>query len=182
MEQKPWLQGPIFGIWWLIWCLCEGRFLHELSRYRCAAAFQSPKIHCYCFMMESRCFNTYSTHCVKRKAVKCLQILTNLNSSWRLIWCLAGDMFLPKKVSYRPMCTILSPTSLKYVHAIIMRRLRTYTTPLEPSSRTKNVVPGANFGRFDGLSGTSVRDNFVTNGLDTAMLMHPKVLNILSLL
>ena len=91
-------------------------------------------------------------------------------------------MFLPKRVSYRSMYTILSPTSLKYVHAIIMRRLRTYTAPLEPSSRIKNVVPGANFGRFDGLAGVSVRDNFVTNGLDTAMLMHPKVLNILSLL
>ena len=80
------------------------------------------------------------------------------------------------------MYTILGPTSLKYVYVIILRRLRTYTTPLEPSSRTKNVVPGVNFGRFDGLAGTSVRENFVTNGLDTAMLMHPKVLNILSLL
>jgi len=32
-------------------------------------------------------------------------------------------MFLPKKVSYKSMYTILSLTSLKYVHAIIMRRL-----------------------------------------------------------
>ena len=100
--------------------------------------------------MESSWFNTYPMHCVKRKGVKCLQILNNLNSPRRSIWCIAGDRLWPKKVTYRAMYTILSPTSPKYAHAIIMRRLRTYTTPLQPSSQTKNVVPGANFSSFDG--------------------------------
>ena len=108
-----------------------------------------PKIHCYCFITERGCFNTYPMHCVKHKAVKCLQILTKLNSSGRSIWCQAGDMFWPKKVSYRPMYIILIPTSLNSVHEMIIERLKTYTVSLESSDKTKIMIIGAKFGCFD---------------------------------
>ena len=88
-------------------------------------------------------------HCVKRKAVKCLHILTNLSSSGRSLWYLSGDMCWPKEVSYRPMYTVLSPTNLKYVHEMIVERLETYTISLESSERSKIMVSGAKFGWFD---------------------------------
>ena len=87
--------------------------------------------------------------CDKRNMVKHWQILTNLSSSGRSIWCLAGDMFWQQKVGYRPMDSILRPTSLNYVHVVIIGRLTIYTIPLESSNRAKTMVAGAYFGEFD---------------------------------
>ena len=76
-------------------------------------------------------------------------MLTYLSSSGRSIKCLGGDMFWHKKVGYRPMDSILRPTSLSYVHAVIIGRVKICTIPLDPSHRAKAMVAGAYFGKFD---------------------------------
>ena len=55
------------------------------------------------------------------------------------------------------------------------------TIPLESSYRRKTIVPGANFGRFDGWSGASVNSNFSKNKLDTIMILLSKVLKYIIL-
>ena len=97
-------------------------------------------------------FITYPMSCVKHNTVKYLLMLTNLSSSGRSIWCLAGDMFWHKKhkkVGCRPTNSIPRPASLNYVHVLIIGRLRTCTIPLEPSNRAKTMVAGTYFGEFD---------------------------------
>ena len=124
-----------------------------------------------------RCFSAYPMSCDKRNIVKHWQILTNLSSSGRSNWCLAGDIFWRKKVGCRIMDGILRPRSLNCVHAMIIGRLRVYTIPLEPSNGTKIRVVGGFFGGFDDWSDASARINFGMNGLYSAILLPFKSLN-----
>ena len=86
--------------------------------------------------------------CDKHSMAKYWQILTNLSSSGRSIWCLAGDMFWHKKVRCRPTDSIRRPPSLNYVRTMLRGKLKIYSIPLESSHRAKNIVPEANVGFF----------------------------------
>ena len=84
--------------------------------------------------------------------------------------------FWRESAGRRPPDSILRPTSLKYVHAMIIERLSTNETPQETSQWTKLMIAGTNFGRYFSLSGGSVMSNFGMDGQDAVVFLPSKAL------
>ena len=70
-------------------------------------------------------------------------MLTRCGSSETTISSIVQDGFGVKGQDVVPK------TAQQYVLPLIIGRLKTYGTTLEPSYRTKHMEPGAIFGRFD---------------------------------
>ena len=80
-----------------------------------------------------------------------LEMLTNLSSFGRSIWCLDGDMHRYENSGCRCTDTFLRSKSLNYVHLTTIKLWRTYKMPLGSSYRTKTMVPGAIFWQISWL-------------------------------
>ena len=73
------------------------------------------------------------------------------------------------------MDSMIRPTSLKYIRAMIIDRLRTYGTLQEPSQWTKPT----NFWQMCFFSSGSVWSNFGTNGQDAPVFLPLKALKLI---
>ena len=180
-NQKHGCRGLFWPIWWLIWCLCEEWFWHKWARYCCASAFRSSKTNDYCFRIEMRWLSMYPIPCVKHARINCWQTLTNMSSSGRSIWCLAGDIFLVQSARMQIYGEYPETHKPWLCQSNDNRKFEDlYNTPWA-LTYIKSMAIGTYFGHFDNWSGASVRGNFGANGLDTIVLLPSKALKYITI-